>query len=132
MDTHLVTQAVISGLQVGVDELNETYANLSLSLSENAKLLAARINQLALDRRAELTLHKSFGVSPNDINRAHGGVSWNDTNYFDSAGDTVGTELVICNIGGTSYYIPASPNKYGPCHAHCNQCDDSCCCYGNL
>lgn len=120
--THLITQAVVAGLQSQIDTVTN---QLNTANSDLASAIQGLINSLntAYDTvRSNLEAHIL-----EDYSTVHGGATSAQVNYLDSAANIVGDYVVGINIGGTQLWLPASSAQEGVCHSQCHSaCNCTC------
>lgn len=151
MDTNLITQSVIGGLQTQIDVIqnNLIVANANLASVQNtlqANLAAdysSLAYQLAVASSTLTSLLNSYNVTLlGSLNThiattyalAHGGLAGSLQNYNNAANILTGDHVVAVVINGITYYIPASLRPDGvyvppppPPPPPCSDCGGNCC-----
>ena len=120
--THLITQAVVAGLQGQIDSITNQLGAANSDLASAIQGLINSLNTAYSTVRLNLESHTLENYAT-----VHGGATSAQVTYLDSAANIVGDYVVGVNIGGTQLWLPASTAQDGVCHSQCHSaCNCTC------
>jgi len=140
-DTNLITQAITAGLETDLSAARTSLTSLEQNFvvvvnGLQSDLLTFESNLLSVLNANNNSLNSALSTAVNDLNTsvttqlatlssqlathiaqdysvAHTGITSSQATYLDSADNTVGNYVVNFQIGGVTYYVPASLNSAG-------------------